>query len=557
MDAIQILKRLTTLKTERIKHEHHWKQCAKYCAPERMPSFSDVTASGLEEQRKQARAELYDSSAVDGLQLLVSSIISGTTSPTSKWFTAIPSGLDTPDQLTEGERWLEQVTDFMFRNIHSSNFDSEVADFVTDLVTFGHAILYADQKDNGGFVFNTWNISNCFISSTQANGIIDTIYKEYRLSATQMVNEFGYEKCSDKVQTAFNKKQETQFTLVHAIYPRTKEQIKGEAGQRISTAMPFASVTIESNSKQVVRESGYEELPVVVSRFRKLPNSHYGSGMASLVLPDAITVNQVMKLSLQSAELNLGGLWIAQHDGIINPNTLRIRPNAIISANTVDSIKRLDTGSATVGMGLDFVIHLQNKIRKSLLSDQLTAPNQSPLTASEVHARVQIQRQQLGSIFGRMQAEYMQGLLLRTWGLAMRSGMLPVAPDELRQASGISFAFINPMAAAQKLEHVTAVQNLMGNVMNLVQIDPTIMDNINLDKAVQVVADGLNVPTSVLRTEEELIQLRQAKQEQQQAMQEQQQAQQAQQAMASTGLDIAKEQAKQMTPDQIGEMLEQ
>ncbi|MEG6547678.1 portal protein, partial [Acinetobacter bereziniae] len=304
-------------------------------------------------------------------------------------------------------------------------------------------------------------------------------------------------------------------------------------------------------------ESGYEELPVVVSRFRKLPNSHYGSGMSSLVVPDAITVNQVMKLSLQSAELNLGGLWIAQNDGIINPNTLRIRPNAIISANTVDAIKRLDTGSATVGMGLDFVVHLQNKIRKALLADQLTAPNQSPLTASEVHARVQIQRQQLGSIFGRMQAEYLQGLLLRTWGLSMRSGMLPVAPDELRQASGVSFAFLNPMASAQKLEHVTAIQGLFGNIMGLVEVDQTIMDNINLDKAVQVVADGLNVPTSVLRTEDELIQLRQSKQEQQQAMQEQQQAQQAQQAMASTGLDIAKNQAKQMTPDQIGAMLGQ
>lgn len=556
MDAQQIIKRLSTLKSERIKHEHHWKQCAKYCAPDRMPSFSDVTGSGLEEQRKQARAELYDSTAVDGIQLLVSSIISGTTSPTSKWFSAAPTGLDTPDELTEGERWLEQVTDFMFRNIHAGNFDSEVSDFITDLVTFGHAILYADEKENGGYVFNTWNISNCYISSTQANGLIDTIYKEYQLSAIQLVNEYGYKNCSDKVQTAYNKQQDTQFTLIHAIYPRPKDQVDGESGQRIAKAMPFASVTIESNSKKVLRESGFEEFPVVVSRFRKLPNSHYGSGMASLVLPDAITVNQVMKLSLQSAELNLGGLWIADNQ-VVNPNTLRIRPNAIIAANTTDAIKRLDTGSATVGMGLDFVVHLQNKIRKSLLADQLTNPNQSPLTASEVHARVQIQRQQLGSIYGRMIAEYMQGLLQRTWGIAMRSGMLPVAPDELRQASGISFNFTNPLNASAKLEHVTAVQGLLGNIMNIVQVDQTIMDNINLDKAVQVVADGLNVPTSVLRTDEEVAQLRQAKQEQQQAMQEQQAQQQAQQAMASTGLDIAKDQAKQMTPDQLGEILGQ
>lgn len=316
--------------------------------------------------------------------------------------------------------------------------------------------------------------------------------------------------------------------------------------------MPFASTTIEAQSKHIIKDSGYESFPCVVGRFRKLPNSHYGSGMASLVLPDAISCNQIMKLSLQTAELNLGGLWVANHE-VINPHTLRIKPNAIIMANQVDSIKRLDTGSSTVGLGLDFVVHLQNKIRKALLSDQLTSPSQSPLSATEVQARVSLYRQQLGSIFGRLNAELATGILNRTWDIAMRSGVLPPAPEELMQANSISFTFTNGMSAAAKLEHVTAVQNLMLNVAQMVQVDPTVMDNINLDHAVQVCGDGLGVPLDVLRTEEEVAQLRQAKQEQQQAMQQQQQMAQVGQA----GLDIAKETAKQMTPEQIGQFLEQ
>lgn len=219
--------------------------------------------------------------------------------------------------------------------------------------------------------------------------------------------------------------------------------------------MPYASITLESQSKHIIKDSGYESFPCVVGRFRKLPNSHYGSGMASLVLPDAISCNQIMKLSLQTAELNLGGLWIANHDGIINPHTLRIKPNAIIMANSVDqSIKRLDTGSATVGLGLDFVVHLQNKIRKALLSDQLTQPSQSPLSATEVQARVSLYRQQLGSIFGRMNAELATGILNRTWDIAMRSGVLPPAPEELMQANSISFTFVNGMASAAMLAAV-------------------------------------------------------------------------------------------------------
>ncbi|WMG20096.1 portal protein [Acinetobacter johnsonii] len=558
VDSVQILKRLSQLKSDRIKHESHWKDCYKYCAPERQQSFTDVSALALETERKQARTDLYDTTAVEGIQLLVSSIVSGTTSPVSLWFKSIPSGVDTPSQLTQGEQWLNLVDNFIFRNIHSSNFDSEVTDFLTDLVVAGWAVLFADtNREKGGFTFNTWSIGNCYISSTQASGLIDTIYREFELSAEQIVSEFGTDNVSDKVKTALDKKPDQKFILVQAIFPRDKKLVKGEAGQRVSTAMPFASYTIEAQSKHILKESGYEEFPCIVSRFKKIPDSHYGLGMGSMVISDCKTTNQLMKLSLQTAELNLGGLWISQHDGVINPNTLRIRPNAIIAANSVDAIKRLDTGSANVGMGLDFLQHFQAKIKRTLMSDQLTPQGSSPLTATEIQARVNVYRNQLGAIFSRMQSEYLQTLLERVWGLSMRSGMLPPAPEELMQASRISFNFLNPMASSQKLSWVTSIQELMLNVGQMAQIDPTVMDNLNMDAMVQICADALAVPTEAIRTDEEIAELRQAKQEQQQAMQEQQQQQALMSQVGQTGLDIAKDQAKNMTPEQLGEMFAQ
>lgn len=132
MNAQQILKRLSQLKSERLKHETTWKECYKYCAPERQQSFQDVAAIGLEQERKTARNELYDTTACEGIQLLTSSVYSGTTSPVSLWFKSVPSGIDTPSQLTQGEQWLETVDNFIFRNIHSSNFDSEIVDFLTE-----------------------------------------------------------------------------------------------------------------------------------------------------------------------------------------------------------------------------------------------------------------------------------------------------------------------------------------------------------------------------------------------------------------------------------------
>ena len=84
MNAQQILKRLSQLKAERIKHESHWKDCFKYGSPERQQAWSDPTQSSLETDRTTARKDLYDTTAVEAINLLVSSIISGTTNPMNR-----------------------------------------------------------------------------------------------------------------------------------------------------------------------------------------------------------------------------------------------------------------------------------------------------------------------------------------------------------------------------------------------------------------------------------------------------------------------------------------
>ena len=89
------------------------------------------------------------------------------------------------------------------------------------------------------------------------------------------------------------------------------------------------------------------------------------------------------------------------------------------------------------------------------------------------------------------------------------------------------------------------------NIGQMAQIDQTVLDNINLDAMVQIMADGLNVPKEAIRTSDEIAELRQLKQEQQQAMQEQQQQQAMTAELGGAAIDIAKDQAKNMTPEQL------
>lgn len=535
-DAQKFCARLGQLRLARAIHESHWSDCYRFGAPERQQNFTSMTENNG--QREKERADLYDSTAADAVQVLVSMIMNGVTPANAIWFKAQPDGIDDLAELTEGERWLEDVCQFLWRNIHAANFDSESFETTTDIVTAGWGILYTDvdRDAGGGYVFESWHPGNCFIGSTRADGLIDTIYREHEMTAETMVNTYGEDNCHFQVVERAKTAPDDKYKLLHVIQPR--KQVG--AGQ-INKAMPFASYHIDVSNKLTMKESGYHEFPCAIPRMRRLPNSVYGNGQMTIALPDAKMANELMKTTINSAEMQLGGMWIAEDDGVLNPYTVRIGPRKIINANSVDSMKRLDDG--TNFQIADYLLtNLQGSIRKKLMADQLPPIGTQQMTATEIHTRVELIRQMLGPMYGRLQTEYLQSILDRCFGLAMRSGALGQPPEEL-WGRNLSFKFVSPMARSQRMEEVMATESYVMSLSQMAAVDPSILDNVNFDAVAVVTGNGRGVPQSIMRTADEVQELRQARQK---AKEEQEQAQQQQAMMDKAGDALAKSLPSQM-----------
>jgi hypothetical protein len=534
-DARIYCMRLNQLKSARAQFEAHWAECYRFGAPERQQSFSNAD---VKNQRETERADLYDSTASDSVQVLVSMIMSGVTPANSIWFKAQPDGIDDLAELTEGERWLEDVCQFMWRNIHASNFDSENFDTLTDVVTAGWGVLYCDidRVAQGGYVFESWPIGSCYIGSTRADGLIDTIYREHEMTAETMLNTYGENNCHYSVVEVAKNSPDTKFTLLHVIQPR--KQIG--AGQ-LNKAMPFASYHIDVGNKQILKESGYHEFPCSVPRLRKLPGSVYGNGQMTLALPDAKTANELIKNTVHAADLQIGGMWIAQDDGVLNPHTVRIGPRKVIIADDVNSMKRLDDG--TNFQIADYLLtNLQGSIRKKLMADQLPPIGTSQMTATEINTRVELVRQLLGPMYGRLQTEYLRGILDRCFGLALRDDVLGQAPEEL-WGRNLSFKFVSPLARSQRMEEVYATEQYIMSLSSIAQVDRTILDNIDFDAVAVLTGSGRGVPQTIMRTTEEVQELRKLREEKQA---EQAQAQQQASMIDKAGDAIAKGMGNQM-----------
>lgn len=524
----KLCKRLSELKAERTRYEPQWTEAYRYAAPERQQSF---IGDDVVDTRKTQRAELLDSTLAEATQLLTSSIISGTTPANALWFKAVPDGVDDPAELTEGEQWLDVICQFIWRNIHGANYDSEIFDLVLDCVVAGWGVMYADidRKVGGGYVFQTHDICQCYLASTRQDQKIDTLFREFDMTAATLVAEYGESKVSEKVRNTYKDKPDCKIKVMTVVQPRS---IKASNDQyTLAKNKPFASYHIEIESKHILKESGYNEFPYVVPRFRKLPCSVYGIGQVAIALPDAKTANTLMRDTVRSAEISTLGMWVAEDDGELNPRTVRLGGGKIIVANKVDSIKRIDDGKG-YQVGIELLGLLQSGIRKKMMSDQLQPQDGPAMTATEVHVRVDLIRQQLGPLYGRWQAELLTPLLERTFGLAYRAGAIGDAPEEM-QGRNLSFKFISALARSQQLEEVTAIERFITNIAGVANIDSSILDNVDMDAVAQVTGMGLGVPTAILRTQEQIDSIRQQRQQAQQQAAQQEQAQTLAQPLAN------------------------
>ena len=512
------IRRLAALKTKRILHEHIWRDCFDHSFVLRGSGLQGNTLTAQTAMDRKAR--LVDSTSTDACRLLAASLQAGMTPSNARWF-----NLDVHEADDQAKLWLDNAADQLHQEIHNANFDSEALDCMLDMVAAGWFAMFIDvDREVGGLVFDAWSLAQCYLASTRADGRIDTIYRTYSLT-TQQAADFAKKRggtVSSHVQAKSQTNPDDQVEIVHCIYPRMPYVVGG----KMSKNMPFASLHIEVATGHLIYESGFEEFPVVAPRWNLIPDSAYAVGPMYDALPDARMLNEMKRMDIASADIAIGGMWIAEDDGVLNPRTIKVGARKVIVANSVDSMKPLMSG-ANWQLADERITQLQASIRKLLMADQLQPQDGPAMTATEIHARIALIRQQLGPTFGRMQAEYLQGVVTRCFMLAFRAGIFGQPPQSLA-GRNFTVRYISPLARSQKLEDVSAIQQTLTFVLQIVQFKPEVLDNFDFDEMSRVLSDAQGVPQKVMRDMEAVQALRDARSKQQQAQQDQAHQQQIQ-----------------------------
>ena len=511
-----IKKRYNEMSSNRGTWEDHWQEILDYV----MPRKADIVTKRISGDKR--TEVLFDSTAITANNLLAASLQGTLTSPSRQWFY-----LKIRNQEINADRevqlYLEDSAKRMYDVFNQTNFNTEVHELYLDLCSIGTGCLFVEEGNKGFdedlIHFQTLHISEFYIHENVA-GYIDTLYRKYKLTARQAVQEFGEDNVGPKILECASMKPDKKFNFIHAVEPREDyERVFGES----DTKLPFHSCHVCEEEKMVVRTGGYNEFPYLVPRWSKATGEIYGRSPSYNALPDIKTLNKAVEIGLKAWSKAIDPPLLVQDDGVIG--RVRMTPGGITVIRNDAAVKPFQSG-ANMQVTTFKEAELKTAIRQAYYSDQLQLQQGPQMTATEVQVRYELMQRLLGPTLGRFQSEFLNPLIERVFGIMFRAEAFVQEPN-LLQGQSIDIEYVGPLARSQRMEEAVAVERLYQLAMQLAQADPSIMDILNHDEAIRARAELLGVPKSVLRGRAEVDELRQARM-QQQAMQQEMMMQQQQ-----------------------------
>jgi hypothetical protein len=521
--ARDILSRQARLEEIRSQYEGVWRDVADYCAPDAPDivrhGFAGTRTGDNQAARTDRRTRrVYDTTVRIGARRLAAGLESLITPQNEKWHGITTAALN-DEETDEEKEWGESVRDFLFSLRYSAGtgFVPSMQQVYENIVRFGPAYLYAEEDFTGRYVrYCSLPVPEAWIARNRW-GEVDTLHRKYRRSARVCLQLFG-SKCPEKVrQYALDPlKQDEMFEIVMAIYPNKERQTYNIRGIQGYLDGPFTSCHVMVGEEAVVKEGTFSAFPVSCFSWSRSDGDDYGTSPVIELLTEVREINAVRKTTLRGLQqmvdppiaLTSDVDWLPP----IDPGSRH--------AGLIDDLGRPKFLALNAGMRPDFAFQYiqdsRNTIQEGLYVNlfQVLVSKPSDQTATEALIR----QEEKGALLGPAGSSIQAGLAMlmdRELSILEQQGIYEPGsrfyPPESLSERPIRPSFTSPLDVMRKAGEARAVVELFSHAGAMAQMDPGVLDNLDTDEALRVLAGAGRAPQKVLRRREEVEEVRKQK----------------------------------------------
>lgn len=551
--ARQLLKRFDEARKERSQFNSIWQEVADYVLPYR-GGFYELSDTGESIALKDKNAEIYDDTGTNALIKSASALYSYTANPATKWFylTLMPvtsnalSGITKKKSRSASKNtlntllnngavkiWLADCSEIVAKYINtaaSSTFHCTCQEWLA--FAESGCIVLEDYSEKV-LTFHPISVKDMFILNS-INGGVGEVYRVCRMTTEQAYDQFG-EMAGDAVKNSLTSSPLKKRIYIHAIIPRPHRDPK----KKDVYNMPFASYWIDYQTKELVYESGYEEMPCGVGRLNVPPGYTHGFSPAMNVRHTIASLNKLCKQRLMAGDLALQPPMNVPLDTYTSP--IVFKPAALnYHEPDAGSLAQPINATGSFQIALEAITDAREQVRQGMMIDLIEQTDKDNTYQAMQEQLLQLKL--MSPWQGNLERDYFNPIVKRVFNiLYRRGGILPDPPEILVQALaegviGFGIEYCSPLAKAQKHFSVTAIEQVVGLAGGLAQFGS--MDLIDVEELVRLYTELIGAPPKILKTPERIQQEREElarmqQQQQQMAMQmaQMQQVQQGAQAM--------------------------
>lgn len=497
-------KRLAALRNERSSWETHWRDLADYFLPRKGRwLFNNVNRGDKRNQM------LIDSEPRLAARTLSSGMMAGLTSPARPWFRLVTPD---PEMMEFGpvKDWLYSVERRMRDVFAKSNLYNALPTVYGEMGVFGVCPMAGLEDAQSVIRFYPFTVGSYYLAQNERLQV-DTFYREVNMTVRQLVRMFGLQAVSPTTRSMFeNGNTEQWIKVIHVVEPNEGRDITRFDNRH----MPFVSAWFEQGDGHgdgLLRQSGFNEFPIMAPRWDPTGEDIYSGSPGMDALGDAKALQVQQKRKAQAVDKHVDPPMQA-------PTALKNKRASLLPGD----ITYVDAASGMQGFVPAYQIkpeiqallldmqEMRDRINRVFYADlflMLAMSDRRQMTATEVAERHEEKLLMLGPVLERLNDELLDPLIDRTFAVMLRAGLLPPPPPEL-EGVDLKVEYISILAQAQRMVGLGAVDRLYGFAGGVAQVDPSVLDKLDHDQAVDEYAEMLGVPPGIVRSDDAVAALR-------------------------------------------------
>jgi hypothetical protein len=512
--------RVQELKFQRTSWEAQWRDIAKYQLPQRGEFWRAPNQSNRGDQKTQA---ILDTQTTFAIRTLKAGLMGGLTSPARPWFR-----LTLPDQqvsqITSVRAWLDQVSEGMMMIFSDSNIYEVLLLMYQELGVFGTACAILEEDFDDVIRAYPMTIGEYYLSIND-RGKVDTMARRFIFSARQCVQRWGEAACGEEIARKVKDNiKEQQVPVWQLIEPR-KDYKKGALGPR---GKKYRSVYWLEQGREghYLSDRGYSVWPVLSPRWETVSNDAYGTGPGHQAQPDVRSLQVLAKRRHNAVDKHVNPPMAA-------PVELQGQPSGTVPGHInyfagdlgAKMMRPLYQTNPSSFQPLQALIQdTRDIISRTYYADLFLMISQmdgiQPRNQIEIIARKEEKLMMLGPVLDSLRSELLKPLVDYTYETMVKHRLFGAhAPPPEAEGYALEVELISVLAQAQKAARIGSIERVASFVGSLAGANPEVLDKLDMDESIDLMADAMGAPVGVVRGDDEVAKIR-AKRAQQMAQQQ-------------------------------------